>query len=85
MSKVYSFRLNDDNPLEAQAKGVIPAWVGEGYSIWHVIVEALLSFDNKDAEHSELNEIVEQLPDLLLSMDKQSFDQTSNGSLPNSF
>jgi hypothetical protein len=63
MSKVYSFRLDENNPREAQAKGVIHAWVEEGYSLRHVVVEALLSFENKDAWHNELNEIVEQLQD----------------------
>ena len=42
MSKVYSFRLDDDNPREAQARGVIKAWMGEGYSLRHIITDALL-------------------------------------------
>ena len=77
MSKVYSFRLNDDNPREAQAREVIEAWVEEGYSLRHVIVEALLTFKDKDFRQSELDEVVEQLKELILTKDKQSFDHTS--------
>jgi hypothetical protein len=85
MSKVYSFRLSDDNPREAQAREVIEAWVGEGYSLRHVVVEALISFGNNDAGQSELNEIVEQLQDLILTLDKQPTVHPSNVKLQNSF
>jgi hypothetical protein len=48
MSKVCSFRLNDDNLREAQARTVIEAWVEGRYSLRYIITEALLiSFDNK--------------------------------------
>ena len=85
MSKVYSFRLSDDNPREAQAKGGINAWVEEGYSLRHVVVEALLSFENRDAGHSELNEVVEQLHDLIATLDLPSNPKSSDAVLPNSF
>lgn len=85
MSKVYSFRLNDDNPREAQAKGVINAWVGEGYSLRYVIVDALLSYKKSGEGNGELNSVVEQLQDLILSLDKQPVPQTSEASLSNSF
>jgi len=85
MSKVYSFRLDEHNPREAQAKGVIHARVEEGYSLRYVIVEALLSFDNKDNGHSELNEVVEQLQDLILTLDRPTVSTSSNALLTNSF
>lgn len=85
MSKVYSFRLNDDNPREAQAKGVIQAWVGEGYSLRHVVVDALLSYKKAEAGHDELNSVVEQLQDLILTLDKQPSSQSSETLLSNSF
>jgi hypothetical protein len=85
MSKVYSFRLDENNPREAQAKEVIHAWVEEGYSLRHVVVDALISYKKEEIGQGELVSVVEQLQDLILSMDKQSFDQTSNGSLPNLF
>lgn len=51
MSKVYSFRLSDDNPREAQARKVIEVWVEEGYSLRHIITEVLLvSSDNRNGD-----------------------------------
>jgi hypothetical protein len=85
MSKVYSFRVNDDNPREAQAKGGIQAWVGEGYSLPHVIVEALISFKKEEIGQGELVSVVEQMQDLILSFDRQPGSKKSNNSLPNSF
>lgn len=85
MSKVYSFRLDEHNPREAQAKGVIHAWVDEGYSLRHVIVEALLSFSNKDAGQSELNEVVEQLQDLILTLERPHVSKSIDTLLFNSF
>ena len=43
MSKVYSFRLDENNPREAQAREVIDAWVSKGYSLRHILTEALNS------------------------------------------
>jgi len=64
MSKVYSFRLDENNPREAQAREVIDAWVAQGYSLRHQLVEVLIESQNKhfqDNEHSELLEKIEQL------------------------
>lgn len=88
MSKVYSFRLNEDNPRESQAKEVINAWLEEGYSLRYVVVEALLSFDTNDAEqseYSELNEVVKQLQDLILTLDRPPVPKSSDAMLSNSF
>jgi hypothetical protein len=85
MSKVYSFRLDEHNPREAQAKGVIHVWVEEGYSLRHVVVEALLSFNNKDAGHIELNEVVEQLQDLILTLDRPATPNSPDSILSNLF
>jgi hypothetical protein len=85
MSKVYSFRLDEHNPREAHAKGVIYAWVEEGYSLRHVVVEALLSFGNNDSGQSELNEIVEQLQDLILTLDRPPVSKSADTLLSNSF
>jgi hypothetical protein len=85
MSKVYSFRLDKNNPREAQAREVINAWVGEGYSLRHVVVDALLSYKKAEAGHDELNSVVEQLQDLILALDKQPAIQSSEASLSNSF
>jgi hypothetical protein len=85
MSKVFSFRLNDDNPREAQARAVIDAWVEEGYTLRYVIVEALLSHNKANMERGDLSSAIEQLQDLILSLDKQHIPQTSETTLPNTF
>ena len=85
MSKVYSFRLDENNPREAQAKEVIEAWVSEGYSLRYVVVEAVVSYKKAKRGQGELASVVAQLQDLILSLDKQPLDQTLDGSLPNSF
>ena len=85
MSKVYSFRLDNDNPREAQAREVIEAWVGEGYSLRYVIVDALLSYKKSETENSELNSVVEQLQDLILSLDRQPTTEPLESPLSNSF
>jgi hypothetical protein len=85
MSKVYSFRLDDDNPREAQARAVIDAWVREGYSLRYVIVEALIAFKKDESGYGELASIVEQLQDLLSSSDRASSGSAPETSLSNSF
>jgi hypothetical protein len=50
-----------------------------------VVVEALLSFNNKDAGHNELNEVVEQLQDLILTLDRPPVPKFSDTLLSNSF
>lgn len=43
MSEVISFRLDENNPCEAQARAVLKAWADKGYSVRHVLTEALCS------------------------------------------
>ena len=45
MSKVYSFRLDENNPREAQAREVINAGAEDGYSLRYIVTEALLGLD----------------------------------------
>jgi len=85
MSKVYSFRLSDNNPREAQAREVIEAWVGEGYSLRYVVAEALLSFKSEALGQGELATVVTQLQDIILSLDIKSRSKYSEALLLNSF
>ena len=64
---------------------MIHDWVGEGYSLRHIVVEALITYKNEEIGQGELASVVEQLQDLVLSMDKQANYQTPNASLPNTF
>jgi hypothetical protein len=61
MSKVYSFRLNDDNPREVQAREVINAWISKGYSLRHILTEALTSFNETNNPHDGVNDLLDQL------------------------
>jgi len=85
MSKVFSFRLNDENPREAQAREVIEAWVAEGYSQRQVIVDALLTYKKMGAGNDELNFVVEQLKNLILSLDERAIGPPSNVTLSSTF
>ena len=55
MSKVYSFRLCDENPREAQAREVIEAWVEEGYLFRYIIVESLISYKKNEIEQGKFS------------------------------
>ena len=48
MSRVIGFRLDRENPREAQALAVLEAWQEAGYSTRHILTEALLALDGKD-------------------------------------
>ena len=85
MSKVYSFRLSDDNPREVQAREVIEAWMGEGYSLRHVVVETLLSKTTQEIEKVELSSIIEHLQYLVLLLEQQPSTRPSDSPLSNSF
>lgn len=67
MSKVYSFRLNEDNPREAQTRRVIEAWVEEGYSLRYVIVEAILNHkrENSDSNSDDYGYLLKQLQNMV--------------------
>lgn len=56
MSKVFSFRLREDNPREVQAQDVIEAWISEGYSLRHILTEALLQYDNNGNHLEEITQ-----------------------------
>jgi hypothetical protein len=45
MSEVISFRLDRNNPREAQALGVLKKGHEAGYSLRHVLTEALLALE----------------------------------------
>jgi hypothetical protein len=74
MSEVISFRLDKDNPREAQARAVLKARVDKGYSIRHVLTEALLSYQGS---HRELN-----IHELSVKLDQISKLIQQNGNPP---
>jgi hypothetical protein len=50
MSTVISFRLDRNNPREAQALLVLVRWQEEGYSIRHIMTEALIRLEESDTK-----------------------------------
>jgi hypothetical protein len=65
MSKVYSFRLNNDNPREIQAGEVINAWISKGYSLRQILTEALIRYRNNEDRGEEIDMLVKQLRELM--------------------
>lgn len=50
MSEVISFRLDDNNPREAQALGVLNTWIEKGYSTRFILTAALLELEFHGSE-----------------------------------
>jgi hypothetical protein len=87
MSRVYSFRLSDNNPREAQARGVIEAWVEEGYSLRFLMTDALIFFSQKNGAE-DLNPLMDYLEDFLEKFQAGHHNQTNdqgNSNLSKSF
>jgi hypothetical protein len=88
MSKVYSFRLDENNPREAQAKEIIDAWVAQGYFLRHQLVDVLISFQNKEFESNQFTELFEKIECLIVASKQDEGDdsvETSVGILTESF
>ena len=77
MSKVYSFRLDENNPREAQAREVIDAWVSRGYSVRYVIVEALNRFES-DNHLNSIAQILEKFDAFLNNFEQGQVSQNIN-------
>ena len=60
MSNVISFRLNPENPREAEALTVLQDWLTQGFSTRHTITEALLKLDASNS-HTAENQVLEDL------------------------
>jgi hypothetical protein len=67
MSKVYSFRLDDNNPREAQARVVINTREEEGYSLRYIVTEALLglNYSNNKTSALDLSKKLDQIIEML--------------------
>jgi hypothetical protein len=66
MSKVFSFRLREDNPREVQAKEVIETWASQEYSLRHILTEALIRYGDNEHNRVEVDDLLEQFRGLLL-------------------
>jgi hypothetical protein len=97
---VISFRLDGDNPREARAREVLRAWYAQGYSVRHVLTEALLALDegrHQDEESAfaldEVNRTLRQVIQMLERMQNGRYvaaaarddDQQPNTALTDTF
>jgi hypothetical protein len=87
MSEVISFRLDKDNPREAQARAVLKTWVDKGYSVRHVLTEAMLAFgstkDNVGID--DLSYKLDQISNMLQKNDTPSNPEDSFNILSDNF
>ena len=73
MSKVFSFRLREDNHREARALKLLDEWIEQGYTLRFIITEALLKLDHPgsnlktDQDDRPLDIVLEQIKLLIES------------------
>jgi hypothetical protein len=65
MSEVISFRLDRNNPREAQALGVLKKGQEAGYSLRHVLTEALLALEASAEEEQAVAQVLLEVADRL--------------------
>lgn len=89
MSKVYSFRLDENNAREAQAREVIEAWVSKGYSLREIITKALIFYRTEENHNDDFEQKLERFNELLDALMERDFpvnvSKTNNGTLQESF
>ncbi len=80
MSEVISFRLDKSNKREADAFEILEAWCSKGFSVRHVMTEALLKLGDPGLESSQNP----TNPDLNIVLTKVNIllDQIENRGLP---
>lgn len=82
MSKVFSFRLDADNPREAQARDVIDDWVSQGYSLRHILTEALISFQEDGKMNHGWEKVYNQLSELIRGLENDLMKKESIDVVP---
>ena len=89
MSKVYSFRLDENNPRDAQAREVIDAWVSKGYSLREIMTKALIFYRTEENHGDDFEQKLEKFNQLLDALMKRDFPinvpTSNNGTLQESF
>ena len=75
MCKVISFRLDQNNPREAEALSILDDRLSQGFSTRHTLTEALLLLDSskfRSLDNGALNDLTNQIIELLASVDSNS-------------
>lgn len=83
MSKVYSFRLDADNPRESQAREVIDTWVSQGYSLRYILTEALISYQGNGYKEKGWEKVYDQLSELVQGLENGVAKKESVSVKPN--
>ena len=85
MSEVISFRLDSGNPREARAREVLQAWYAQGYSVRHILTEALLRLEESQQEDretamalDEVNRAMHQVIQMLERMQNGRYAPSAN-------
>jgi hypothetical protein len=68
MSKVISFRLNPENPRDAEALTILNNLASQGYSVRYTMTEAILNLSSKkskDIDNQGLNALLIQIKEIL--------------------
>lgn len=77
MSEVISFRLNPDNPREAQALEILRTKQAEGFSSRRVLTDALIGMEVEKGDVfsiKEFNATLEQVSGLLERLNEDNLD-----------
>jgi hypothetical protein len=90
MSKVFSFRLSEDNPREIQAMEVMEVWISQGYPLRYILTEALIRLGNNSDSPEEIEKLLDRLVALFeglengnIHINTKSVD--TNSALPSTF
>jgi hypothetical protein len=90
MSKVYSFRLSENNPREIQAREVMKALISQGYPLRYILTEALIWYGNQSDYPEDIEKILDQLVAIIGELEKgkaqiNNGNSDNNPTLPNIF
>ena len=82
MSEVISFRLNPENPREAQALEILRIKKSEGFSSRQILTDALIGVvtDKEELKIIEFNTALEQVQGLIESLKSNNHDQSQSTS-----
>jgi hypothetical protein len=71
MSQVISFRLDRNNPREAQALYVLTKWREEGYSLRHMLTEALIAVEKggKKRDDEKLAQLMSAVQEIAVMLE----------------
>ena len=84
MSKVISFRMNPENPREAEALSILYDWLSQGFSTRHTLTEALLILDSgksQSLDNGTLAYLTNQIQEFLVNVETGSAYKTKNNEI----